>query len=82
MLVCYGVADTRTGAPVTVESRFAVGSLTKSMVATVVARLAEDGGLSLDDPVVAIGLGHAANGLELQAFCKHLTSAARSPCSA
>lgn len=49
----YGIANTRTGAPVTAESRFGVGSLTKSMVATVVARLAEDGRLSLDDPVVA-----------------------------
>ena len=50
---CYGIADARTGAPVTSESRFAVGSLTKSMVATVVALLAEDGRLSLDDPVAA-----------------------------
>lgn len=49
----YGIANARTGAPVTAESRFGVGSLTKSMVATVVARLAEDGRLSLDDPVVA-----------------------------
>jgi CubicO group peptidase (beta-lactamase class C family) len=47
----YGTASTRTGAPVTLHSRFAVGSLTKSMVATVIARLAEDGRLSLDDPV-------------------------------
>jgi CubicO group peptidase (beta-lactamase class C family) len=38
---------------VTAASRFSVGSLTKSMVATVVARLAEDGRLSLDDPVAA-----------------------------
>ena len=32
---------------------FSVGSLTKSMVATVIARLAEAGRLSLDDPVAA-----------------------------
>jgi CubicO group peptidase (beta-lactamase class C family) len=50
---CYGIANTSTGAPVTVESRFGVGSLTKSMVATVVALLAEDGRLSLDDPIAA-----------------------------
>jgi CubicO group peptidase (beta-lactamase class C family) len=50
---CYGVADARTGASVTMASRFAVGSLTKPMVATVVARLADDGRLSLDDPVAA-----------------------------
>ena len=49
----HGVANTRTGAPFTEASRFGVGSLTKSMVATVVARLAEDGRLSLDDPIAA-----------------------------
>ena len=48
-----GVADATTGEPVTAETRFAVGSLAKSMVATVVARLAEAGRLSLDDPVTA-----------------------------
>jgi CubicO group peptidase (beta-lactamase class C family) len=52
-LAFYGIADARTRAPVTAESRFGVGSLTKSMVATVVALLAEDGRLSLDDPVAA-----------------------------
>ena len=49
----YGVADVRTGEPVTPETRFSPGSLTKSMVATVIARLAEAGRLSLDDPVAA-----------------------------
>ena len=49
----YGVADVSAGAPVTPESLFSVGSLTKSMVATVIARLAEAGWLWLDDPVAA-----------------------------
>jgi CubicO group peptidase (beta-lactamase class C family) len=49
----YGVADVATGEPVTRETVFSVGSLTKSMVATVIARLAEANRLSLDDPVVA-----------------------------
>jgi CubicO group peptidase (beta-lactamase class C family) len=47
-----GVADLRTGAPVTAESRFGVGSLTKSMVATTVCRFAKEGRLSFDDPIV------------------------------
>jgi CubicO group peptidase (beta-lactamase class C family) len=47
----YGVADATTGEPVTPETRFAVGSLAKSMVATAVARLVDAGRLSLDDPV-------------------------------
>jgi len=45
----HGVADTGTGEPVTPETRFPIGSLTKPMVATVLARLAEAGRLSLDD---------------------------------
>ena len=48
-----GIADATTGEPVTADTRFAVGSLAKSMVATVIARLAEAGRLSLDDPVAA-----------------------------
>jgi CubicO group peptidase (beta-lactamase class C family) len=48
-----GVSDTSTGEPVTHETRFAVGSLAKSMVATAVARLVDTGRLSLDDPVAS-----------------------------
>lgn len=48
-----GIADTITGEPVRSETRFAVGSLCKSMVATAVARLAGAGRLSLDDSVAA-----------------------------
>ena len=44
----FGVADVSTGTPVTTDTLFSVGSLTKSMVATVIARLAEAGRLSLD----------------------------------
>ncbi len=50
---CYGVTDVTTGEPVTSGTRFSVGSLTKSMVGTVIARLAETGRVSLDDPVAA-----------------------------
>jgi len=48
-----GVADVTTGEPVTPETRFSPGSLTKSMVATVIAGLAAAGRLSLNDPVAA-----------------------------
>jgi CubicO group peptidase (beta-lactamase class C family) len=50
---CYGAADVRTGVPITAGTRFSAGSLAKSMVATVIAGLAEAGRLSLDDPVAA-----------------------------
>jgi len=48
---CFGTADVTTGKPVSPETRFSAGSLAKSMVATVIADLAEAGQLSLDDPV-------------------------------
>jgi CubicO group peptidase (beta-lactamase class C family) len=47
----HGVGDVTTGDPVTPKTCFSVGSLTKSMVATVIARLADAGRLSLEDPV-------------------------------
>jgi D-alanyl-D-alanine carboxypeptidase len=43
---CYGLANLATGEPVTTATRFSVGSLTKSMVATVLCRLMEDGRLA------------------------------------
>jgi CubicO group peptidase (beta-lactamase class C family) len=46
-----GVANAASGEPITPETRFSAGSLTNSMVATVIARLARDGHLSLDDLV-------------------------------
>jgi CubicO group peptidase (beta-lactamase class C family) len=46
-------ADASSGEPVTLETRFAIGSLAKSMVATAVARLASEGRLELEDPVAA-----------------------------
>jgi CubicO group peptidase (beta-lactamase class C family) len=49
----HGVADVTTGVPVRAGTRFAAGSLTKTMVATVIVRLAADGRLSLEDPVAA-----------------------------
>jgi CubicO group peptidase (beta-lactamase class C family) len=49
----FGVANVTSGERVTSETRFSIGSLAKSMVATVIARLAEAGRLSLNDPVAA-----------------------------
>ena len=53
LTACYGVADVTTGDPVTPRTRFSTGSLTKPMVATVIARLAAAGQLSLEDPASA-----------------------------
>jgi CubicO group peptidase (beta-lactamase class C family) len=49
----WGVENTNTQEPVTAATRFAVGSLGKSMVATAISRLAADARLSLDDPAAA-----------------------------
>ena len=50
---CYGVEDVSTREPITPGTLFGLGSLTKSMVATVIARFAEAALLSMDDPVAA-----------------------------
>ncbi len=52
-IATYGIEDVRTGKPVDAGSRVSVGSLTKSMVATVVARLAAQGRLGLEDSVAS-----------------------------
>jgi CubicO group peptidase (beta-lactamase class C family) len=50
---CAGVTDTRTGRPAAVTDRFAIGSLTKSLTATVLLRLTGEGRFALDDPLPA-----------------------------
>jgi len=50
-VACAGLADVSTGRPVTPQTRFSAGSVTKPMVATVIAWLADAGQLSLDNPV-------------------------------
>lgn len=46
-----GVAELGTSEPVSVAGRFRAGSITKSLVATVVLQLAGEGRAALDDPV-------------------------------
>ena len=53
MTAYHGVADVSRGEPVTPQTRFSLGSLTKPMVATVILRLTEAGQLSLADSVAA-----------------------------
>ncbi len=52
-IACHGVGNLDTGEPITPHSRFSLGSLTKSFVATALARLTREGRLSLDDPAVS-----------------------------
>jgi len=50
----WGVADARTGVPVTEETLFEAASMTKPLFAYSVLRLVEEGTLDLDDPLPAI----------------------------
>lgn len=47
----YGVANLETGSPVTPDTVFRIGSVTKEFTAALVLRLSEQGFLSLNDPV-------------------------------
>lgn len=49
----FGTADLEQGTPVTPQSVFQIGSLTKSFTSVLIARLAEEGLVALDDPVSA-----------------------------
>ena len=53
MTAYCGLEDVTRGDPVTPDTRFAIGSLGKSMVATAVALLAAEGRLGVEDPVAA-----------------------------
>ena len=50
-ILTLGYADRSTKAPVTPASRFAIGSITKSMTAMALMQLYDDGRLALDAPV-------------------------------
>jgi CubicO group peptidase (beta-lactamase class C family) len=47
----YGLADLENRVPATVDTVYAIGSLTKTFTAAAVLALADDGKLSLDDPL-------------------------------
>src|SRR6202171_1337757 len=46
-----GIANKATGAPITLNTRFNLGSLNKMFTAVAIAQLAQAGRLSVDDPV-------------------------------
>jgi D-alanyl-D-alanine carboxypeptidase len=49
----YGTADPATGAPVRLDTRFRLASISKVVTAAAVLRLVAEGALSLDEPVLA-----------------------------
>ena len=50
-LKAFGVADVKTGAPMTTDLHMRIGSLTKTFAITSLLLLAKDGKVSLDDPI-------------------------------
>lgn len=60
----FGVADVRTGAPVTVETMFEACSMSKPVFAYIAMKLMEDGLLNLDEPVWTIFDNPAFQGQE------------------
>ena len=61
-----GVADAETGAPLTTNHRFLIGSVTKTFVAAVVLQLVGEGALALDEEV-----GPIAKGVTLRQLLNH-----------
>ena len=55
----FGISNVETGATVTPDMLFRVGSITKMLTATVLVSLSEEGRITLDKPV-----GDAINGLD------------------
>lgn len=53
LLHAFGLADVEGGRPVTPDTRFAIGSTTKAMTATLIAQLVEQGKMDWDEPVRA-----------------------------
>jgi dipeptidyl aminopeptidase/acylaminoacyl peptidase len=51
--LAQGVTNVDTGVPVTPDTLFQIGSITKVLTATVVMRLVDDGRLDLDKPVLS-----------------------------
>ena len=53
MILVSGVSDMEAGTPLAIHDRFRIGSITKTFVAAVVMQLAQEGLLTLDDPLSA-----------------------------
>ncbi len=50
-IVARGKSDLKTGKPMRIDDKFGIGSVTKSLVATVLLQLVDEGKLKLDDKV-------------------------------
>ena len=68
----YGVADMKTGEPITTKTLFNLGSLSKTFVAHAILILEEHGKLSLEDPLTKYFPGFKRRELAEQVRLRHL----------
>jgi D-alanyl-D-alanine carboxypeptidase len=75
----YGVADLEQQIPVTPETVFKIGSVSKQFLATGIMLLAQDGRLSVDDPVAKYyaGAPESWRGITLRHFLTHTSGVLR-----
>lgn len=75
----YGFADVERSEPVTPETVFKIGSVSKQFLAAGIMLLAQDGKLSVDDPVSRhlAGTPESWNGITLRHFLTHTSGVLR-----
>ena len=64
--VALGVADVETGEPMQLSDHFRIGSITKTLTATVILQLVDEGKLGLDDPLAPYFPGVDTNGATIR----------------
>jgi CubicO group peptidase (beta-lactamase class C family) len=70
----YGIADRRSDAPNTLDTRFTLASMGKMFTATAIAQLVEQGKVALDSPIVRYLPDYPNQQFARQATVRHLLS--------
>jgi CubicO group peptidase (beta-lactamase class C family) len=75
--LAVGIADARSGAPVTPRHRYRVGSITKTFTAAAVIQLVDEGVVGLDDPLSAHLPEHRDAQVSVRRMLAHLSGMQR-----
>lgn len=75
--LAVGLADARSGAPVTPRHRYRVGSITKTFTAAAVLQLVDEGTVGLDDPLSAHLPEHRDARVSVRRMLAHLSGMQR-----
>ena len=75
----YGVGDLENGVPVTAQTVFKIGSVSKQFIAAGIVLLAQDGRLGLDDPIARhlAGTPQSWSGITLRHLLTHTSGVLR-----